>query len=52
LLGKERKEEEEDPYTKWRMRFSKSVSILDESTMRKLDKLEDNERRKGIHLQG
>jgi hypothetical protein len=36
---------EEDPYTRWRIRSSKSVSLVGESTVRKLDNLGDNERR-------
>jgi hypothetical protein len=55
LLGKEREEKEEkkeDPCTKWRMKSSKSMSILFKSIMRKLDKLKDNEERGGNTFAG
>jgi hypothetical protein len=50
-VGKEEEEmrekkEEEDPYTRWKIRSSKSISLVKESTVRKLDNLGDNKRRR------
>jgi hypothetical protein len=48
----EMREEELDPYVKWRIRSSKSVSLCGESTVGKLDMLRDNRRREENTLGG
>jgi hypothetical protein len=50
-MGKE-EGEEEDPYVRWRIRSLKSVSLVEESTVRELDNLRDNGRREGNTLGG
>jgi hypothetical protein len=50
--GEELGEEVLDPYTKWRIRSSKSVSLCGESTMEELDMLKDNRKREENTLVG
>jgi hypothetical protein len=57
LVGKEEEEmreerEEEDLYARWRIRSSKSISLVKESTVGKLDNLGDNGERKENTLGG
>jgi hypothetical protein len=49
--GKEgMREEKADPYAKWKIRSSKSESDIRESTVGRLEMLEDNEGREGNTL--